>query len=144
MICFINIINRLRLIYKEGDRVYMQHPLDKEFNIESEYGDEEFSPINIPDDPTLDTIIELSLSAYKEQMEVIGLVEPKNRIKYLEVAERFLNQAKDAMAKKENLNLQRDKFYKTNAKGKNLLEGKIVEDDEKKFDRNSLYDLKEV
>lgn len=141
---FINIINRLRLFHKEGDRVYMQHPLDKEFNIESEYGDEDFSPINIPDDPTLDTIIELSLSAYKEQMEVIGLVEPKNRIKYLEVAERFLNQAKDAMAKKENIILQRDKFYKTNSKGKNLLEGKVVEDDEKKFDRNSLYDLKEV
>lgn len=123
----------------------MQHPLDKEFNIESEYVDEDFSPINIPDDPTLDTIIELSLSAYKEQMEVIGLVEPKNRVKYLEVAERFLNQAKDAMAKKENLTLQRDKLYKANAKPKGILEGKVVDDDdEKKFDRNSLYDLKEV
>lgn len=121
----------------------MQHPLDKEFNIESEYVDEDFSPINIPDDPTLDTIIELSLSAYKEQMEVIGLVEPKNRVKYLEVAERFLNQAKDAMAKKENLTIQRDKLYKANTKPKGILEGEVV-DDEKKFDRNSLYDLKEV
>lgn len=122
----------------------MQHPLDKEFNIESEYSDEDFSPIEIPNDPSLDTIIELSLSAYKEQMEVIGLVEPKNRVKYLEVAERFLNQAKDAMAKKENLTLQRDKLYKVNAKPKGILEGVVVDVDEKKFDRNTLYDLKEV
>lgn len=122
----------------------MQHPLDKEFNIESEYGDEDFNPIEIPNDPTLDTIIELSLSAYKEQMEVIGLVEPKNRVKYLEVAERFLNQAKDAMAKKENLTLQKDKLYMANAKPKGILEGEVVDCDEKKFDRNSLYDLKEV
>lgn len=122
----------------------MQHPLDKEFNIESEYGDEDFSPIEIPNDPSLDTIIELSLSAYKEQMEVIGLVEPKNRVKYLEVAERFLNQAKDAMAKKENLTLQRDKLYKANAKPKGILEGEVIDVDEKKFDRNSLYDLKEI
>ena len=116
-----------------------KHPLDEQFNIESEdFVPDDFSAVNIPDNPDLDTIINLSLSAYKEQMEVIGLVEPKNRVKYLEVAERFLNQAKDAMAKKEQILIQRSKIKK---------DPKIIEAEKAEsavgFDRKSLYKLKE-
>lgn len=85
--------------------------LDKTFNIDGSYDDLEqddliLTDVHIPDDPelaSLNDIIRLALMAYKEQMEDIHMIEPKNRVKYLEVAERFLNQAKDAIAKRDNL-----------------------------------------
>lgn len=87
-----------------------KHPLDKAFDVpDDRLIDDSNTDIEIPEDPTLDTIISLSLKAYKEQMEDIVMIEPKNRARYLEVAERFLDQAKDAMAKKEQLRLQREK-----------------------------------
>ena len=87
-----------------------KHPLDKTFDVpDDRLIDDSNIDIVIPEDPTLDTIISLSLKAYKEQMEDIMLIEPKNRARYLEVAEKFLDQAKDAMAKKEQLRLQREK-----------------------------------
>ena len=92
-----------------------KHPLDKAFDVpDDRLIDDSNTDIEIPEDPTLDTIISLSLKAYKEQMEDIIMIEPKNRARYLEVAERFLDQAKDAMAKKEQLRLQREK--QSNAK----------------------------
>lgn len=87
-----------------------KHPLDKAFDVpDDRLIDDSNTDIEIPEDPNLDTIISLSLKAYKEQMEDIIMIEPKNRARYLEVAERFLDQAKDAMAKKEQLRLQREK-----------------------------------
>lgn len=85
--------------------------LDKTFNIDGSYEDLEqddliLTDVHIPDDPelaSLNDIIRLALMAYKEQMEDIHMIEPKNRVKYLEVAERFLNQAKDAISKRDNL-----------------------------------------
>ena len=85
--------------------------LDKTFNIDGSYDDPEqddliLTDVHIPDDPelaSLNDIIRLALMAYKEQMEDIHMIEPKNRVRYLEVAERFLNQAKDAISKRDNL-----------------------------------------
>lgn len=85
--------------------------LDKTFNIDGSYDDPEqddliLTDVHIPDDPelaSLNDIIRLALMAYKDQMEDIHMIEPKNRVRYLEVAERFLNQAKDAIAKRDNL-----------------------------------------
>lgn len=85
--------------------------LDKTFNIDGSYDDPEqddliLVAVNIPDDPelaNLNDIIRLALTAYKEQMEDIHMIEPKNRVRYLEVAERFLNQAKDAITKRDTL-----------------------------------------
>jgi len=86
--------------------------LDKAFNIDGDYDnnvtpdDEILTEVIIPNDPelaSLNDIIRLSLAAYKEQMDDISLIEPKNRVKYLEVAERFLNQAKDAIVKRDSL-----------------------------------------
>lgn len=88
----------------------MTHPLDETFNISNENGlDDDLDLVEIPDDPNLDTIIKLSLEAYKSQMNDILHIEPKNRARYLEVAEKFLNQAKDAMSKKEQIKLAREK-----------------------------------
>lgn len=88
----------------------MTHPLDDTFDISTaDLLDDDMENVIIPDDPTLDTIIQLSLQAYKSQMGDILHIEPKNRARYLEVAEKFLNQAKDAMAKKEQIRLAREK-----------------------------------
>lgn len=88
-----------------------RHPLDDTFDTleGTDFDDLKFLE-EIPDDPTLDTIIKLSLKAYKEQMQDIVMVEPKNRARYLEVAEKFLNQAKDALSKKEQIALAREKL----------------------------------
>lgn len=87
-----------------------KHPLDKAFDVPNDrLVDDLYEDIHIPDDPTLDTIISLSLRAYKEQMEDIITIDPKSRARLLEVAEKFLGQAKDAMAKKEHIALQREK-----------------------------------
>jgi hypothetical protein len=87
-----------------------KHPLDKAFDVpDDRLIDDSIESIVIPEDPNLDTIISLCLKAYKDQMEDIIMIEPKNRARYLEVAEKFLNQAKDAIAKKEQLALMREK-----------------------------------
>ena len=88
----------------------MKHPLESAFDIDSGILEEDFTSIEIPDDPTLDTIIQLALAAYKDNAEVIAMVEPKQRIKYLEAGERYLNQAKDAIHKKEMIKLQKEKL----------------------------------
>lgn len=93
-----------------------KHPLDDVFNID---GDGEMVSdfvVDIPEDPTLDTIIDFALKAYKAQMEDISLIEPSKRTKYLEISERFLGQAKDAIHKKEALQIQRDKASATKRK----------------------------
>lgn len=89
----------------------MTHPLDREFDIEGERMlDDDYVRVEIPEsqeERNLDLIINLALKAYKEQMDDIIHIEPKNRLKYLEVSERFLNQAKDAMYKRDYLKARR-------------------------------------
>lgn len=91
----------------------MSHPLDNEFDItDSMAMDDDYEPVKIPEDAeerNLDLIIDLALRTYKEQMDDMVHIEPKNRLKYLEIAERFLNQAKDAMYKKDYLRMQRER-----------------------------------
>ncbi len=92
------------------------HPLDEHFNVHREkLIDGEENPIVIPEEKELrdlDLIIDFALRAYQDQMNDVQFIEPKNRIKYLEVAERFLNQAKDAMAKRDKLILDRERLEK--------------------------------
>lgn len=90
-----------------------RHPLDDVFKIDhgSSYDEDDkeslFSAdVNVPKNPelaSLDDIIRLALSAYEQQMKDVSFIEPKHRTKYYEVCERFLNQAKDAMVKREQL-----------------------------------------
>lgn len=91
----------------------MSHPLDKEFGM-SDF-DDEILEFDIPDEKEqrdLDLIIDFALRAYKQQMDDLTLIEPKSRIKYLEIAERFLGQAKDARYKRDYLILKRDEMNK--------------------------------
>lgn len=93
-----------------------KHPLDDTFDIHRErLIDEDEKSVTIPTDKELHDlglIIELALNAYEEQMNDVQFIEPKNRIRYLEVAERFLNQAKDAIAKRDKLVLDRERLEK--------------------------------
>lgn len=85
-------------------------PLAKTFGMVPDGSlNEEYASLEIPDTDEardLNLVIELALNAYKSIMDDIALIEPKNRLKYLEVAERYLGQAKDARYKLESLALQ--------------------------------------
>ena len=118
--------------------------MDDEFEIPNDSIDEEMIEIEIPDDPTLDTIIELSLKAYKDQMEDIIHVEVKNRSRYLEVAEKFLAQAKDAMYKKEQIRLKREQYIKGKGSQSNPINptdsGDSTDSQSSSVNRNDLND----
>lgn len=60
-------------------------------------------------DPDLKEIAKLGLTAYKEQMLDIMNMEPKYRSRALEVAQQYLNLAKDALAKDEDIRLKQEK-----------------------------------
>lgn len=96
-----------------------KNPLDDEFNIATDNMiDDDYVAVHIPDErelKNLDLIADLALKAYKEQMDDIALIEPKNRVKYLEVCERYLNQAKDAIYKKKYLEEMAKRIVKANA-----------------------------
>lgn len=115
----------------------MSHPLDDVFEVSQESALDDMLEIHIPEDPTLDTIIDLALRAYKEQMEDVIHIEPKNRARYLEVAEKFLNQAKDAMAKKEQLKTLREKATQKNAP---VATAAAAPEEPETVDRNAMYD----
>lgn len=65
-------------------------------------------PDNI-DEKNLELIVTLALKSYKEQLDAIGYLELKNRMKAYEVAERYLGQAKDARYKLDRLKIEREK-----------------------------------
>jgi hypothetical protein len=114
------------------------HPLAKEFNLPIDDGmSYETAEIVIPEARDLDAIRDLSLNAYKDQMDSIALIEPKNRLKFLEIAQAYLNTAKDAIYKKELLILKA-KSMKSNKPdaGTTILE---EEDDQGLTNRNDLY-----
>jgi hypothetical protein len=87
------------------------------------------------EDPDLKEIAKLALTAYKEQMMDVQNFEPKYRARSLEVANQYLNLAKDALAKDENLRIQREKAQNANKpKGEQLNEDEVLE--EEVFDRD--------
>jgi len=87
------------------------HPLDEYFNTDSgvdEFEDDDFK-IEIPENPTLSDIARLALEAYRDQMGDSLHIEPKYRARNLEVSEKYLNLAKEAIHKKEELKLKQEK-----------------------------------
>lgn len=112
----------------------MSHPLDEEFGFTG-FDDDVVVDISSPD---LDLIINLALSAYKQHYEMMGMIEPKSRLKFLEICERFLAQAKDAMYKKEQIKLQIDKQKKAKVVGNATV---LVEDQAVGLiSRDAMYD----
>ena len=61
------------------------------------------------DDPDLKEVAMLALEAYKSQMIDSMNFEPKYRSRALEVARQYLDIAKDALSKKEDYEIKREK-----------------------------------
>lgn len=116
-------------------------PLDEIFGGEGEFLDE--IKVEIPEDPQLDHIIQFSLMEYKGLRDIIDLIEPKSRIKYYEMMERFLSNAKDAMNKKEMIKIHNERLKASKGKGKPSTEEKKPEE-ESTVSRADLYKLKRV
>ena len=95
--------------------------------------------VDIPEIKSLDTIIDLALDAYKTQMETLALVDPSKRVFYLETANKYLKEAKDAIYKKEYIMLQRDKASK---KGSNTTTDDNSGNEEKTRTRAQLLKMK--
>jgi len=113
-----------------------KHPLEETFNIKPasvEVLEEQFAHLDIPENPELDDITRLALEAYRDQMKDIMCMEPKYRSRALEVAQTYLNLAKESLTKNEELTQKREKLDKDLGKDK---EGE--EDEEESFSRKSL------
>lgn len=72
--------------------------------------------VELDDTNTLDTVIRLSLNAYKSLMEDVNFIDVKDRVKHLEVADKYLKTATDAMNKKEMLMINRAKISRAPTK----------------------------
>jgi len=96
-----------------------KHPLDDTFEISPDMiGDEEEIVIPPEEERDLDVIIDFALRNYKELLDDSALMEPKSRLKAKELARDFLREAKDAMDKKEKLQIARERVQKQGTKAK--------------------------
>ena len=118
------------------------HPLNDALNMNPEQLDEEFiQETDIPEEAQLVDIIKMSLKVYKEIIDDIQFVEVKHKPRHLDVAEKYLNQAKDAIYKREQLLLNREKF-ESSKKDKDNKSNQEDSIEGKTFDRKEL--LKEI
>lgn len=97
-----------------------KHPLDEEFQIEgSAFDDNWDDEIEIPenaDEQNLELVIKLALTQYKTNVDDMGLVDPKNRIRLLEINRALLETVKDSRYKLEMLKINREKLKGTGKK----------------------------
>ena len=101
--------------------------LEETFNLEpTGENDDELFTLDVPDDADLSDVARLALEAYKSQIESIMIMEPKYRARSLEVARQFLDVAKDAMSKDQELQLKWKKVESDSNKKQ------ILTEDEKK------------
>jgi hypothetical protein len=90
-----------------------QDPLNDTFDMNPEnLEDDVISSINeiTEEQKSLDYIIEESMRVYQDTIEDAKLIEPKLRARHLEIAHQFLNQSKDAMYKKEQLDIKKQEL----------------------------------
>lgn len=129
-----------------------KHPLDDEFDVdEAVFSDDFDDGVEIPESPDerdLDMVINLALQQYKANCDVMHLVEPKNRLKYLELNRDFLNIVKDARVKKDKLAMDRERWLKarpTTAPGAEVQEEeKSSQGEEETVSRDELQRLRRV
>ena len=109
-----------------------KHPLDDEFQIEgSSFDDNWDDEIEIPenaDEQNLELVIKLALTQYKTNVDDMGLVDPKNRIRLLEINRALLETVKDSRYKLEMLKINREKLKGTGKKAKPESDGEEKEE----------------
>lgn len=115
-------------------------PIEKTFDLPHDDELEELESlllIDIPDNPELKDIARIALETYKKQIELMAQIEPKYRQRYLEVANGYLNTAKEALSKIEDVRQKQEKQDFDRA----VKEGAIKKnDDNDGLDRDSLYE----
>lgn len=118
----------------------MDVPLEKTFDLSSSEGIEDlckFLDVNIPDDPRLKDVAKLALDAYRAQMEQVGIIDPKYRQRYMEVAKGYLDTALEALKSIEDVRVRDDKL----TLDKNKFEGKQEEKiEEGSYSRKQILD----
>ena len=120
-------------------------PLEQTFNLpasEDELMKELEEKYKFSSNPDLNEIAKLALTAYKDQMMDIMSLEPKYRSRALEVANQYLNLAKDALAKDQDHLIKKGKLPKDEGEGeeegadevvdRNDFMLRLVEDNKKK------------
>lgn len=107
--------------------------LDDTFGMETEeYVSDDDITVQIPDDPdkqNFELMIRLALKAYEDLMNTASETPPKDRLKIYEMAERYLNQAKDARAKMEKAKLDREKAAKTAPRNTSESDGESTQEE---------------
>ena len=96
------------------------NPLNDSFNMNPENLEEEEAKVfdEITEEmKSLDHIIEEALKTYNSIMDDIEHIEPKNRARHFDIAERFLNQSKDSIYKKEQLEIKQEELKLKKNKG---------------------------
>lgn len=92
----------------------MTKKLEETFNLEPS---EEFAELEAryqaSDNPDLKEVARMALDAYAELMKDVSNFEAKYRARNVEVAQTFLNLAKDALAKDIDLRLKEEKQNQT-------------------------------
>lgn len=93
----------------------MTDALDKTFDLppEVESMEQSIKEIDIPENPELKDIAAIALDAYKDMMATMRNMDPKYRNRLLEVAQSYLETAKDAIARAEDLKQKREKLDST-------------------------------
>lgn len=87
------------------------HPLDDAFDMEKEEVSSVLgTTIEIPDDPSMDTVVKLALQQYKEIVEEAAVLEAEDRIRQLELAKQFLDLARETMKNHADLTLRHEKM----------------------------------
>lgn len=87
-----------------------RHPLEEGYDLigyEPKFDDD--LSVDIPEHADLDTVIEMSLYAYKAQVERINSVPPEFQQSLWDSAQKFMTIVKDSIYKKQYLSLQRQK-----------------------------------
>lgn len=84
------------------------HPLEDTFDLDpSEAVKKMFGmDIEIPDDPSIMTVVKLALDQYKTLAEEAMLLEGAQKLEQMELAKQFLQIAKDAMWQNGDLGLK--------------------------------------
>jgi hypothetical protein len=127
------------------------HPLNKAFNIDTEGmdgdDDDDYNDIGFTkEELDLDEVIQQSRFIYNNLAGDLPYIDPKNKPMHYQMMERMLSEIKDAIWKKENIRLGREKFAHQKDK---YLKSKSTDSDSpsdsqpsKGVDRGKLFSIK--
>ena len=92
----------------------------------------------IPLDAELTDVTKLALDAYKQQIDILKFIEPKYRNRGFEVAQQYLNLARDAIKQDAEIKIKQDK-QKLEEKKSNVEDG--TEEKSDTASKDNLYHL---